>query len=183
MQAPNSPTISSNGVLRPSYITVDLSRLTEKLSRHPEESVGKAEVMPIIKANAYGHGLVRVGQHFVDIGAKCLGVAFLEEGILLRESGIKVPIHVLGGILEEQIPYYIKNDLTVTASSEDKLMQVDQTAEALGIPAKVHLKIDTGMERIGIHYYSAEKLLEASLRCKHIQVEGIFSHFANADTR
>jgi alanine racemase len=180
MQAPNSPTISSNGVLRPSYITIDLSRLTENY-RAIQKKVGKADIMPIIKANAYGHGLVRVGQHFVDIGAKRLGVAFLEEAILLRESGIQVPIHVLGGILGEQVPYFLKHDLILTASSMEKLEQVDLTAESMGIRAKVHLKIDTGMERIGIHYYNAEKLLEASLKCKHTQVEGIFSHFANSD--
>jgi alanine racemase len=87
----------------------------------------------------------------------------------------------LGGILGTQVPHFIQNDLTLTASSIDKLHQVDQAAEALGKTAKVHLKIDTGMERLGVHYYSAETLLEESLKCKHTSIEGIFSHFANAD--
>ena len=64
----------------------------------------------------------------------------------------------------------------------EKLEQVDQVAGSMGTKAKVHLKIDTGMERIGVHYYSAESLLEASLKCKHTVIEGIFSHFANADS-
>lgn len=181
MQAPNSPTITGNGVLRPSYIAVDLSRITENYHAI-QKKVGGVEVMPIIKANAYGHGLVRIGQHFVELGAKRLGVAFLEEAILLRDSGIEVAIQVLGGILGEQIPTFLKYNLIQAASSQEKLAHIDQAAETLGVRAKVHLKIDTGMERIGIHYYSAESLLKASLKCKHTDVEGIFSHFANADT-
>ncbi|MBN1666450.1 MAG: alanine racemase, partial [Anaerolineales bacterium] len=70
----------------------------------------------------------------------------------------------------------------ITASSIDKLWQVDEVAEQLGVTARVHLKIDTGMERIGVHYYSAEKFLETSLQCKHVCVEGIFTHLASSET-
>jgi alanine racemase len=84
-------------------------------------------------------------------------------------------------MLGNQVPAFLENDLTLTASSIEKLEQIDQAAAAVGVTARVHLKIDTGMERIGVHYYSAEGLLEASLRCRHVHVEGIFSHFANAD--
>ena len=108
-------------------------------------------------------------------------MAVLEEGILLREIGVQTPILVLGGIWGDQIPSYIENDLTLTAPSVERLEQIDQAAEAQGKRARVHLKVDTGMERIGVHYYNADKLLEAALRCKHVDVEGIFSHFANAD--
>jgi alanine racemase len=75
----------------------------------------------------------------------------------------------------------LKYDLTLTASSIDKLCQIEEAAVETGMPAKVHLKIDTGMERIGVHYYSAESFLETALRCQHVDVEGIYSHFANAD--
>jgi alanine racemase len=138
--------------------------------------------MPILKANAYGHGLVEVARLMESLGADYLGVAVLEEGILLREQGIRSPILVLGGILGNQVPYFIKHNLTITASSVDKLWHVDAVAEQLGAVAKVHLKIDTGMERIGVHYYSAESLLEAALQCKYIEVEGIFSHFASSES-
>ncbi len=138
-------------------------------------------MMPILKANAYGHGLVQVARLMEKLGADYLGIAVLEEGILLREQGICAPILVLGGILGNQVPYFIQHSLTITASSVDKLWHVDEVAEQLGTVAKVHLKIDTGMERIGVHYYSAESLLETALQCKHIEVEGIFSHFANSD--
>lgn len=180
MQASNYPTISTRFALRPTQVEVDLEQITANF-RAIQQHVGEAAVMPILKANAYGHGLVRVAQHLRDEGARMLGVAYLEEGILLREAGIRIPILVLGGILGSQAATFIKHDLTLTASSIQKLEQVEAAAAAAKTRARVHLKIDTGMERIGVHYYSAESLLEASLKCKHVLVEGIFSHFANAD--
>jgi alanine racemase len=116
-----------------------------------------------------------------SLGADYLGVAVAEEGIFLREQGICMPILVLGGILGNQVPHFLKHDLTITASSIEKLWQIDEVAEQLGVTAKVHLKIDTGMERIGVHYYNAESLLETAIQCKHLDVEGIFSHFANSE--
>jgi len=177
----NASTISTNGIIRPTLVEVDLARLAENF-RAIKEKVAPAAVMPILKANAYGHGLVRVAQLMESLRADYLGVAVLEEGILLREQGIKTPILVLGGILGNQVPYFIEHNLTITASSVEKLWHTDEVAEQLGKTAKVHLKIDTGMERIGVHYYSAESLLETALQCKHLEVEGIFSHFANSDT-
>ena len=176
----NQPTIADGRVLRPTHIDVDLSRLTANY-RAIAAHVAPAAVMPILKANAYGHGLVEVARHLQTLGAPYLGVAFLEEGILLREAGVTTPILVLGGIIGNQVPLFLEHDLTLTASSVEKLGQIEEAARAMGVRARVHLKIDTGMERIGVHYYSAESLLEASLACTHFEVEGIFSHFANAD--
>jgi alanine racemase len=177
----NHPTISlTTEVLRPTQVEVDLSRLTANY-RAIQAHVAPAAVMPILKANAYGHGLVEVARHLQSLGAPYLGVAFLEEGILLREAGVTTPILVLGGIIGNQVPLFLAHDLTLTASSVEKLGQIEEAARAMGVRAKVHLKIDTGMERIGVHYYSADALLEASLACTHFEVEGIFSHFANAD--
>lgn len=177
----NQPTVSSNGVLRPTQVEVNLTRLTENY-RAIETAVSPATIMPILKANAYGHGLVEVARHVVSLGAPYLGVAYLEEGILLREAGIKVPILVLGGIIGNQVPLFLQHDLTLTASSTEKMHQINDAAREMGVRAKVHLKIDTGMERIGVHYYNAESLLETALTCGHCQVEGIYSHLANADT-
>ncbi len=176
----NHPTIATEGVIRPTLVEVDLGRLAENF-KTIQARVAPAKVMPVLKANAYGHGLVEVARLMQSLGADYLGVAVLEEGIYLREKGITIPILVLGGILGNQIPHFLKHDLTITASSIEKLWQVDEIAEQLGVTARVHLKIDTGMERIGVHYYSAEGLLEAAARCKHLTVEGVFSHFANAD--
>ncbi len=180
MPSINHPTITTNGVVRPTKVEVNLDRLTDNLGAI-QKKVAPAKTMPVLKANAYGHGLVEVARLMEELGADCLGVAFLEEGILLREQGIGAPILVLGGIMGNQIPYFLQHDLAITASSVDKLIQINEAAQTLRATAKVHLKVDTGMERIGVHYYNAPSLLEASLACSHVQVEGIFSHFANAD--
>jgi alanine racemase len=180
MQASNYPTISTRFTLRPTQVQVDLDRLTENYSAI-QRKVNGAMVMPILKANAYGHGLVRVAQHMQALGVKMLGVAYLEEGILLREAGVTTPILVLGGILGSQALLFIQHDLMGTASSVEKLEHMEAAAQAAGVPARVHLKIDTGMERIGVHYYNADTLLDAALKCTHVSVEGIFSHFANSD--
>jgi alanine racemase len=87
----------------------------------------------------------------------------------------------MGGILGSQIPLFLEHDLTLTASSLDKLAAIEACAAEVGRRAKVHLKIDTGMERLGVHWYSAETLLEQSLRCSHVDIEGVFSHLATAD--
>ncbi len=180
MSSINEPTISTNEIVRPTLVEVDLSRLAGNFQAI-KQHVAPAKVMPILKANAYGHGLLRVAQLMEELEADYLGVAVLEEGILLRENGIRMPILVLGGILGNQVPGFLKHDLAITASSIDKLMQVNQIASEMGVKAKVHLKIDTGMERIGVHSYSAHEFLEATLRCKALEIEGIYSHFANAD--
>jgi alanine racemase len=176
----NDPTISSNEIVRPTLVEVDLNRLADNFNAI-RQRVTPARVMPILKANAYGHGLLRVAQLMESLGADYIGVAVLEEGILLRENGIRMPILVLGGILGNQVPGFLKYDLTITASSIDKLSQVDDIAAQMGVKAKVHLKIDTGMERIGVHYYNAPAFLEATLNCRSMNFEGIYSHFANAD--
>ncbi len=177
----HEPTIATDE-LRPTYLEVDLERLAENY-RVIAAHVAPARVMPILKANAYGHGLVEVARKLEAVGAPYVGVAYVEEGLRLRQHGVHLPVLVMGGILGSQIPRFIEHDLTLTASSVDKLRAIDEHAAAIGRPATVHLKIDTGMERIGVHWYSADALLEASLRCRHVRVEGIFTHFANADAR
>ncbi len=176
----NHPTISTEEIIRPTRLEIDLNILAENY-RQIKKHVANTKMMPILKANGYGHGLVRVAQLMQKLGADYIGVAVLEEGILLREQGVNIPILVLGGIWGNQIPHFLKHDLTITASSIEKLNQIDELAGQMKLKAKVHLKIDTGLERIGVHYYSAEKLLEATLKCRNLEVEGIFSHFANSD--
>jgi alanine racemase len=166
--------------LRPTYLEVDVGQLAANYASI-RRRVGAADVMPVLKANAYGHGLVPVARLYEKLGARILGVAYLEEAIRLRESGVGASILVLGGILGSQIPLYLDHDLILAASSVDKLRNIDEIAGATGRVARVHLKVDTGMERLGVHWYSATPLLEASLTCRNVRVEGIFSHLANAD--
>ena len=180
MNSTNHPVISIDEIIRPTHLIVDLNILKENFIKI-KSYAAPAKVMPILKANAYGHGLVRLAQMYQELKADYLGVAFLEEGILLRERGINIPILVLGGIWGNQIPIFLKHDLTITASSSDKLSQINEIAGQMKIKAKVHLKIDTGMERIGVHYYSAEKFLESAINFTNIKIEGIYSHFANSE--
>ncbi len=168
------------GVVRPTQVIVDLEALAHNF-QEIRRWVHPAGVMAVLKANAYGHGLVPVARLLAHLGADYLGVAVLEEGILLRRAGIRTPILVLGGVLGSRIPLFLKYDLTLTASSMETLRQISEAAGALGRRARVHLKIDTGMERIGVHAENAERFLEEAVRCRHIHLEGIYSHFANAD--
>lgn len=176
----NHPTISEGGIIRPTRVEVDLKILVENF-RTIKQHVRDVKVIPILKANAYGHGLLRTAQVFQELNADYLGVAVVEEGILLREKGINIPILVLGGVWGNQVPLFLKHNLTITASSIDKIKMIDETAEQMRVKAVVHLKIDTGMERIGVHHYNAENFLEAAYKCKNVLVEGIYSHFANAE--
>jgi alanine racemase len=166
--------------LRPTRLEVDLARLRQNyrtIARH----VAPAQVMPVLKANAYGHGLVAVARMLEEERPFAVAVAYLEEAVRLREAGVRLPVLVLGGIVGAQIPRFLEQDVTLTASSVDKLLAIEACAVARRVKARVHLKIDTGMERIGTHWYSAERLLEASLRVRNVEVEGVFTHFANAD--
>jgi len=180
------PTIDASDSIRATWAEVDLGALRRnfQLIRSNVNGAPGAKpvgVMLVVKANAYGHGLVEVTRALADI-ADCVGVAVLEEGILLRREGINAPILVLGGVWGDQIPHFIKHDLILTASSVDRLSQIDEAARAMGRRAKAHLKIDTGMERVGVHYFNAHKLQEAALKCANVDVLGIYSHFANADS-
>ena len=172
--------ISTDGGIRATWAEVNLARLEANLQAI-RRTVAPSKVMLVVKANAYGHGLVEVSKALAH-QSDYVGVAVLEEGILLRELGITAPIIVLGGIWQEQIPRYLQYNLTLSASSVERLKQIDAEAEKKGVKPKVHLKIDTGMERIGIHYYNAHILQEAALQCRNIEIEGIYSHFANADS-
>ena len=164
---------------RPTRILVDLDALSHNL-RGIRAHVG-VPVMGIVKANAYGHGLVPVALHLQAQGVDQLGVAFLEEGIALRQAGITIPILVLGGIFGPQVAQFIVHDLEITVSSLDKLRQVEAAAESLGRKAVIHIKIDTGMERIGVHSYSAGPFIEAAVASEWCTLKGIYSHLACAD--
>lgn len=173
------PALLDDGALRPTRAEVDHSAIADNY-RAIAAHVGRP-VMPILKANAYGHGLVEVARTLERLGAPQFGLAFVEEGIRLRQAGITTPVLVLGGVLGDQIPLYLEHDLQLTASSPDKLAAIDAAAGARGVRARVHLKFDTGMERIGVHWYSAHKLLDQVARARNVDVVGVFSHLAGSD--
>ncbi len=166
--------------MRPTYLEIDLSQLKQNFE-NIRAHVAPAKVLVVLKANAYGHGVDGVAP-FIAPFADYIGVAIAEEGIHLRKLGIATPILIMGGTLLEQLPEFLEYDLTLAASSLDLLTAAEQLARSAGKRIKTHLKIDTGMERIGVREYEAETLIEKSLACSHIDVEGIFTHFANSET-
>ncbi len=165
--------------MRPTYLEVNLPQLRKNLDAI-RTHVAPAQVMPMVKANAYGHGVDGVAP-FIEPYVDYFGVAILEEAIHLRELGITKPILVAGGTLPEQIPAFLEYELILTASSPELLTTAESAAESAGKKLTAHLKIDTGMERVGVHYYEAQSFLEQSLNCKHVLIEGIYTHFANSE--
>jgi len=166
--------------IRPVYLEVNLAQLKRNIEAI-RAHVGPAMVMPMIKANAYGHGVDGVAP-FIEPYVDHFGVAILEEGIHLRELGIKKPILVAGGTLPEQVPFFAEYDLTLTGSSVELLDVAEEVSRRTGKRIKTHLKIDTGMERVGVREYEAEPLILKSAVCSHVDVEGIYTHFANSES-
>src|SRR5688572_27592551 len=166
-------------MMRPTYLEVNLPQLrrnVEAIRKH----VAPAKVMPMIKANAYGHGMDGVAP-FLEPYVDYFGVAVLEEGIYLRDLGIKKPILVAGGVLPEQVPLFAEYDLILTSSSIELLDVAEEVSRSTSKRIKTHLKIDTGMERVGVHEYEAESFIEHSLKLKYVEVEGIYTHLANSE--
>lgn len=167
-------------ITRPTVASIRLDHLEYNLGliRHHTQY---RPLMAVVKANAYGHGLIPMAQAFERFGVESLGVAFLEEGIALRQAGLQIPILVLGGIFDQQIESFLAFDLELAVSSLGKLKQVEEVASLRKKTAKIHLKIDTGMGRIGVRPQSALGLIEGALRSKHCSIQGIYSHLACAD--
>ncbi len=165
--------------MRPTFLQINLSQLEKNLSAI-RSRVAPAKVMPMVKANAYGHGMDGVAP-FIEPFVDYFGVAIVEEGIHLRELGIKKPILVAGGTLAEQLPLFAEFGLTLTGSSVELLSAAEEVSRTSGKRIKIHLKFDTGMERIGLHEYEAKEFIEYSLRLKHVDVEGMYTHLANSE--
>ncbi|HEY2980570.1 MAG TPA: alanine racemase [Anaerolineales bacterium] len=165
--------------MRPTYLEVNLSQLRQNLA-NIRAHVAPSSVMVMVKANAYGHGVDGVAP-YIEPYTDCFGVALVEEAIALRALGIKKPILVAGGTLPEQLNLFLEYDLTLTASSSDLLAAAERVASSAQKRLKVHLKLDTGMERVGVREYDAEDFLRNSLACNHLDIEGIYTHLANSE--
>jgi len=167
---------------RPTRALISLKNLANNFDVARSLVAPNVKIMGVVKANAYGHGILEVSRALLALGAHSLGVALLEEGIYLRQHGITAPILVLGAINADQVPEFLTHDIGITSSSADKSRLISTTAVAMGKTARVHLKVDTGMERIGVHWYNAESFIDKTLELPGISVDGVFSHLAKADT-
>lgn len=137
--------------------------------------------MAVVKADAYGHGAVRVSRVALKGGADCVGVALPEEGAELRESGIDSPIYVLSEPFPKSIPLLLKYDLIPTIYSRNFLIQLLREAQKESRKVRVHLKVDTGMNRVGVNFKKALSFIEEISKTPALVLEGVFTHFASAD--
>ena len=165
--------------MRPTRVEINLRQLKANLDAI-RVHVAPAKVLVVLKANAYGHGVDGVAP-FIAPYADYIGVALVEEGIHLRKLGITTPILVMGGTVPEHLSSFFEYDLTLAVSSLDLLTAAQEMAISTRKRLTVHLKIDTGMERIGVHDYEAEPFIDKSLACSQLNIEGIFTHFANSE--
>lgn len=136
------------------------------------------EIMAVVKADAYGHGMVPVAYAAMQAGCSTLGVGDSSEALELREKGITSDILILGAVIEDEISDVIDNDITFAIHSLDLLPMINREAKKRNKRAKVHIKVDTGMARLGISARSVLKLASETALYPHINLEGIFSHLA-----
>jgi len=167
---------------RPTHAEIRLGALRRNFRKARELAGPGVKVLAVVKANAYGHGILRVAREFVAEGADYLGVAVLEEGVYLRENGVEAPILVLGPASTAQIPSFIEHRLDLTLPSVEKARAISAAAVAAGKTARVHLKIDTGMGRIGCTVDEAVVLARQITREKHLILEGTATHLSVADS-
>ena len=141
-----------------------------------------AKLCAVVKANGYGHGTIEVSKIAVKCGADFLAVATVEEGLELRRANFEVPILILGLIPYDAAKISVENKITLTVSDFELAKKISDAAVELNTSAKIHLKIETGMGRIGIFPDAAVDLAEKISQLPNVELEGVFSHFSDADT-
>jgi len=137
--------------------------------------------MAIIKADAYGHGAIQCARAAIKEQIDYIGVGIIQEGIELRESGITSPILILGGIYPNEIEDLIKHDLSTSLSNSVMANAISKQAEHANKRVGIHIKIDTGMGRLGVQPDAFTNLVESVIACKNLKIEGFFTHLSSAD--
>ncbi|MBI3594840.1 MAG: alanine racemase [Nitrospirae bacterium] len=165
----------------PTVAEIDLSALLHNLGEIRKWIGPERQIIAVVKADAYGHGAVRISQTLEEAGVSVLGVALVQEGIELRQGGVRLPILVMGSILKEQIPSLVDYRLTPVLFQSALIPLLEKEAESQGVTLPVHIKIDTGMGRLGILPEELITFIKKILRYKRIKIEGIMTHLADAD--
>ena len=167
--------------LRPTWIEVDLSAIGHNVDALRSKLKPGTQLLVPLKANAYGHGALAVGTYLEKKGVDFFGVASVDEAILLRQGGIGTPILILNTILEEEIEAVFDHQLTQTVCTEELAIQLNERASLSGKKVPVHLKVDTGMGRLGVWHEEALELIRFVKQLPHLDVQGLFTHLAYAD--
>jgi alanine racemase len=162
------------------WAEVRLDRLRANLRTVARAAGAGAEIMAVVKADAYGHGAAPVARALLDAGAARLGVGDSTEAIELREAGITAPIHVLGALVEREIDEVIYHGITPAIHSLERVRLLDEKARRAGRRLAVHLMVDTGMGRLGVRPESAADLMSAIVERPHLRLEGVATHLSCA---
>jgi alanine racemase len=170
------------GSYRDTWAEISLGNIRHNVNMLKSQLRESCRLMAVVKADGYGHGSVEVAKAAVDAGARELGVAFLDEAIHLRKAGMEMPILILGHTAVQAVEEAVRNDVGITFFSEDVLDEIIACSKKLGRQARIHLKIDTGMSRLGVFSLDeAIALAEKAIACGTVELEGVFTHFADAD--
>jgi alanine racemase len=171
--------VSAGG--RPTWAEIDLDALASNF-REVRARVGAGvKVMGVVKADAYGHGAAECARRLEAEGADWFGVATPEEGFALRRAGVSRPVLCFGGFWEGQADACLAHGVTPVVYRLDMAEALDAAARASGVVADIHVKIDTGMGRLGVRYDSAAEFAERLKAFAHVRVAGLMTHFAAAD--
>jgi alanine racemase len=165
----------------PTVVTVDLTALAHNLSQFRRILSAGCEVMAVVKANAYGHGAIETSRTLIRHGVTRLAVFSTEEGVALRQAGITVPIVVLGPIFQEQFGELFVHQLTPVVSDPSVLMTLGRAAASRGGSHPIHLKIETGMGRLGLTQKELVALIRSYDFPPSLRLEGFMTHLADAD--
>jgi len=166
---------------RPTACYVDLDALRWNFRQIREKIGPGVRVLSVVKADAYGHGAREVARALAAAGSESFGVATLEEGVELRAAGIRSPILVLAGVYPEQLGEFIQHRLTPAICETEAFKQLEKEARRRGVTLNFHLKVDTGMGRIGLPSAEVERWLPEMGQLESLKLEGLFSHFSQAE--
>ncbi|MCR8643620.1 alanine racemase [Paenibacillus sp. N1-5-1-14] len=171
---------------RPTWVEISLDALEHNLQQFRQALPADVRIMTVIKADAYGHGALEVAREAARAGIDYLGVAFLDEALNLRQAGVKTPILVLGYTPPEGIELALQHSITLNVYSNDLLDALENMDTKGGYvesdPLKIHIKVDTGMARLGLHEKAeAVAFIERAMSIPNVEVEGLFTHYACAD--
>ena len=160
---------------------INLSNLLHNLNQVRRKIPSGCKILAVVKANAYGHGSIAVSRELEKAGVDMLGVATVDEGARLREAGLRKDILVLGLICDGSVPYIIKWRLTPVVYTQAVVKSLSDASCSAGITLPVHIKGDTGMKRIGVDSDDATEFVSEISKLKGIRIEGLMTHFAEAD--
>jgi len=166
---------------RATWAEINLGAIAHNL-QEIKRKVAPAEIMAVIKADAYGHGLKEVARVALENNARYLGVSTVEEGVQLRKQ-TTTPILVFGGFFENQIKACLEHDLELTLFDFERAGALSKQAQASGNSAKVHIKVDTGMTRVGVHWQESLDFICRVSELRYVKIVGIYTHFASADAK